>query len=300
MVRLARVLPHQHRHADRAHRPPRAHERPAGLRARADLRGRRARPPAGAGARDRRARQPQRAAGGARHPPRHPQGPRPAAARGRDPGRGVPRAGRPHRRRQGGPAAFVEKRAAEVAGADDGDFETIRYETSPDHVATITLDRPEVLNAFDRQMCEEIARRLAAGQGRPRRSTPWCCGPRATGRSAPGSTPRSPTASPTTSGTTRTPASCSARSGRRCGSRWCARCRASAPPAPSTSSTRPTSSSARTDATFFDSHVTYGMVSALEPVGLMRTDRPRRDAAHGAVGQRRAGRPPRRRCASAW
>src|SRR6185503_18561683 len=25
-----------------------------------------------------------------------------------------------------------------------------------------------------------------------------------------------------------------------------------------------------TDATFFDSHVTYGMVSALEPVGLMR------------------------------
>ena len=35
-------------------------------------------------------------------------------------------------------------------------FGTIRYETSSDKVATITLDRPEVLNAFDRQMCEEM------------------------------------------------------------------------------------------------------------------------------------------------
>jgi enoyl-CoA hydratase/carnithine racemase len=36
------------------------------------------------------------------------------------------------------------------------DFVTIRYETSADRVATITLDRPEVLNAFDRRMCEEV------------------------------------------------------------------------------------------------------------------------------------------------
>jgi enoyl-CoA hydratase/carnithine racemase len=36
------------------------------------------------------------------------------------------------------------------------DFETITYETTPDRVATITLNRPEVLNAFDRQMCEEV------------------------------------------------------------------------------------------------------------------------------------------------
>ena len=36
------------------------------------------------------------------------------------------------------------------------DYGTIRYETTPDRVATITLNRPEVLNAFDRQMCEEV------------------------------------------------------------------------------------------------------------------------------------------------
>jgi enoyl-CoA hydratase/carnithine racemase len=36
------------------------------------------------------------------------------------------------------------------------DFTTVRFETAPDRVATITLNRPEVLNAFDRQMCEEM------------------------------------------------------------------------------------------------------------------------------------------------
>ncbi len=36
------------------------------------------------------------------------------------------------------------------------DYTTIRYETSPDRVATLTLNRPEVLNAFDRTMCEEV------------------------------------------------------------------------------------------------------------------------------------------------
>ena len=35
-------------------------------------------------------------------------------------------------------------------------YERILYETSSDHVATITLNRPEALNAFDRRMCEEI------------------------------------------------------------------------------------------------------------------------------------------------
>ena len=36
------------------------------------------------------------------------------------------------------------------------DFATIRYATSPGRDATITLNRPEGLSAFDRQMCEEM------------------------------------------------------------------------------------------------------------------------------------------------
>jgi len=36
------------------------------------------------------------------------------------------------------------------------EFETITYAVSDDRVATVTLNRPEVLNAFDRRMCEEM------------------------------------------------------------------------------------------------------------------------------------------------
>src|SRR3546814_3718608 len=129
----------------------RAHERPAGLRARDDLRGGRARPAPRACPRDRRPREPQRAARGAGHAAGHPQGPRPAVARGRDHGRGLPGARGAHRRREGGPGGLHGQARPEVDGPMSGaaDFGTIRYETSADKVATITLDRPEVMNAFD-------------------------------------------------------------------------------------------------------------------------------------------------------
>jgi enoyl-CoA hydratase/carnithine racemase len=38
----------------------------------------------------------------------------------------------------------------------DHDYDTIRVEVGADHVATITIDRPDVLNAFDQRMCDEF------------------------------------------------------------------------------------------------------------------------------------------------
>src|SRR4029434_9041783 len=35
-------------------------------------------------------------------------------------------------------------------------WQTLRYDTDAGHVATITLDRPEALNAFNRAMCDEF------------------------------------------------------------------------------------------------------------------------------------------------
>ena len=36
-------------------------------------------------------------------------------------------------------------------------FETITYETYDDHVATVTINRPEAMNSFNSQMVEEMA-----------------------------------------------------------------------------------------------------------------------------------------------
>ena len=36
-------------------------------------------------------------------------------------------------------------------------FETIDYETHEDHVATVTINRPEAMNSFNSQMVEEMA-----------------------------------------------------------------------------------------------------------------------------------------------
>lgn len=40
--------------------------------------------------------------------------------------------------------------------SDTPRFETVLYETSDDHVATITINRPEAMNAFNRRMCDEF------------------------------------------------------------------------------------------------------------------------------------------------
>jgi enoyl-CoA hydratase/carnithine racemase len=40
----------------------------------------------------------------------------------------------------------------------DGPFETVLFDVGADHIATITLNRPDVLNCFDQRMLDEFAR----------------------------------------------------------------------------------------------------------------------------------------------
>jgi enoyl-CoA hydratase/carnithine racemase len=150
-----------------------------------------------------------------------------------------------------------------------GDYSTIRYETSADRVATITLDRPDALNAFDRTMCEEIRaawQRIKADPAvnavvlRAAGDRAFCAGldvKKAYGQPDDVWNHEDP--------------------GELLSPKWqkvwkpvvCAvqgLCTAGAFYFLNEADVVICSS----DATFFDSHVTHGMVSALEPVGLMR------------------------------
>ncbi|HEY1739624.1 MAG TPA: enoyl-CoA hydratase/isomerase family protein, partial [Acidimicrobiia bacterium] len=148
-------------------------------------------------------------------------------------------------------------------------FTTIRYETSPDHVATITLDRPDVLNAFDRAMCEEMR---AAWHMVKHDPSVHAVVLRAAGDRAfcAGLDTKTPYGQPDDVWNHEDP-------GELLSPKWqqvwkpvvCAVhgiCTAGAFYFVNESDIVICSD----DATFFDSHVTYGFVSALEPVGLMR------------------------------
>jgi enoyl-CoA hydratase/carnithine racemase len=152
---------------------------------------------------------------------------------------------------------------------DEG-FGTIVYETSPeDGVATITLNRPEVLNVFDRQMCEEMREvwRLVKDDTAVRSVVLRAAGDRAFSA---GLDTSKPFGQPELVWNHDDP-------GELLSPKWqkvwkpvvCAvqgMCTAGAFYFLNESDIVICSS----DATFFDSHVTYGFVSALEPVGLMR------------------------------
>jgi enoyl-CoA hydratase/carnithine racemase len=148
-------------------------------------------------------------------------------------------------------------------------FETIRYETSADRVATITLNRPEVLNAFDRQMCEEVraAWRLVKDDPLVHAVVLRAEGDRAF---CAGLDTKKPYGQPEDIWNHEDP-------GELLSPKWqkvwkpvvCAvqgMCTAGAFYFLNEADIVICSA----DATFFDSHVTFGMVSALEPVGLMR------------------------------
>ena len=51
-----------------------------------------------------------------------------------------------------------------------GEYEDIRYELSGDGIAKITINRPEVRNAFRPQTVIELSRRLRRAPARTRRS----------------------------------------------------------------------------------------------------------------------------------
>ena len=148
-------------------------------------------------------------------------------------------------------------------------FSTIKYETSPDRVATITLDRPEVLNAFDRQMCEEVRAAWRMVKDDPEVNAVVL---RAEGDRAfcAGLDTKKPYGQPDDVWNHEDP-------GELLSPKWqqvwkpvvCAVqgiCTAGAFYFVNESDIVICSP----EATFFDSHVTYGLVSALEPVGLMR------------------------------
>lgn len=148
-------------------------------------------------------------------------------------------------------------------------FETIRYDTSVDRVATITLDRPEVLNAFDRQMCEEIGIAWQLVKEDPDVNAVVL---RAAGERAfcAGLDTSKPYGQPDDIWNHEDPGELLSPKWQQC---WkpvvCAVqgiCTAGALYFVNESDIVIASS----EATFFDSHVTYGLVSALEPVGLMR------------------------------
>jgi enoyl-CoA hydratase/carnithine racemase len=148
-------------------------------------------------------------------------------------------------------------------------YSTIRYETTADHVATITLDRPEALNAFDHQMCEEVR---SAWQQIKDDASVNAVVLRAAGDRAfcAGLDIKKTYPQPDDVWNHEDP-------GEYLSPKWqkvwkpvvCAvqgMCTAGAFYFVNESDIVICS----TDATFFDSHVSYGMVSALEPVGLMR------------------------------
>ena len=148
-------------------------------------------------------------------------------------------------------------------------YSTIRYETTPDRVATITLDRPEALNAFDRQMCEEMRDvwRRVKDDAAVNAVVLRAAGDRAF---CAGLDTKKPYGQPDDVWNHEDP-------GELLSPKWqkvwkpvvCAVqgiCTAGAFYFLNESDVVICS----TDATFFDSHVTYGMVAALEPIGLMR------------------------------
>ena len=153
----------------------------------------------------------------------------------------------PNRSANASPAPRTRSKAArvrgetrtELAGTMTTTFETILYEVDADaHVATITLNRPDALNTFNRLMRHEMRDvwALIKADDQVHAVVLRAAGDRAFGRARCAFVVRAARDRVES----RDPGDCSARSGRRCGSRLWLRCKACVPPAHCISSTRPT------------------------------------------------------------
>ena len=180
-----------------------------------------------------------------------------------------------------------------------GPYTTIRYrDRRPDAVATITLNRPDALNAFDRQMCEEMrdAWRAVKADASVNAVVLRAAGDRAF---CAGLDVKKPYGQPDDVWNHEDP-------GELLSPKWqkvwkpvvCAvhgMCTAGAFYFVNEADVVICS----TDATFFDSHVTYGMVSAARAGRPHAPGRAGRHAPHGACRATTSASPPRPRCASA-
>jgi long-chain acyl-CoA synthetase len=149
------------------------------------------------------------------------------------------------------------------------EYTTIQYETSADKVATITLDRPEVLNAFDRTMCEEMRdawHRVKADAGihavvlRAAGDRAFCAG----------LDTKKPYGQPDDVWNHEDPGELLSPKWQKVWKPVVAAVQGICTAGAFYFLNEADIVICSPDATFFDSHVTFGMVSALEPVGLMR------------------------------
>ena len=148
-------------------------------------------------------------------------------------------------------------------------FETIKYETSADKVATITLARPDSLNAFDHEMCVEVREAWKLVKDDPDVNAVVL---RSEGDRAfcSGVDIKKKYPQPDDVWNNEDPGELISPKWQQCWKPVVCAVQGMATAGALYFINESDIVICSTDATFFDSHVTYGRVAALEPVGLMR------------------------------
>ena len=149
------------------------------------------------------------------------------------------------------------------------EFETILYEVDDDKVATITLNRPDAMNSFDRQMCNDMrdAWRLVKDDAAVNAVVLRAAGDRAF---CAGLDVKKSYGQPDDIWNHEDPGELLSPKWQQCWKPVVCAVQGLATAGALYFLNEADIVICAPEATFFDSHVTFGMVSALEPVGLMR------------------------------